>query len=104
MESVIKRHWNLAILSVVLFVQLMALAYQVKRPGPQGSARLIRVWAVSMITPFEKGVVHSADWTSGLWHNYIDLHNVRRENESLRQEIQHLRLQEVRLNEDANQA
>ena len=104
MESVIKRHWNLAILVVVLFVQLMALAYQVKRPAQQGSPRLIRVWAVSAITPFEKAVVHSADWVSDIWHNYIDLHNVRRDNEALRNEIQRLRLQEVRLSEDANQA
>jgi rod shape-determining protein MreC len=104
MENVIKRHWNLAILAMVLFAQLMALAYQVRRPAQQGSTRLIRVWAVSMITPFEKAVVHSADWASGVWRNYIDLHDVRHQNEALREEIQHLRLQEVRLTEDANQA
>lgn len=104
MESVIKRHWNLAILAIVLFVQLMALAYQVKKPAQPGSPRLIRVWAVSIITPFEKAVVHSADWVAGLWHNYIDLHDVRRENAELKDEIQTLRLQEVRITEDANQA
>ena len=104
MDNVIKRNSNLAILAIVLFVQLMALAYQVKRPSQQGSTRLIRLWAVSLITPFEKAVVHSADWASNTWHGYIDLHNVRHENEQLKDEIQQLRLAQVRLSEDANQA
>jgi rod shape-determining protein MreC len=104
MDNVIKRNSNLAILAIVLFVQLMALAYQVRRPAQQGSMRLIRLWAVSVITPFEKASVHSAGWISQVWHNYIDLHDVRRQNEALQQEIQRLRLQEVRLNEDASQA
>jgi rod shape-determining protein MreC len=104
MENIIKRHWNLSILAAVLFVQLLGLAYQVKTPVERGSTRLIRVWAVSMITPLEKGFVHSVDWVASGWHNYIYLRTVRKQNEQLRDEIQKLQLQQVRLVEDASQA
>lgn len=104
MENVLKRHWNIFILTGVLFVQLMALAFQVKRPTEHGPIRLARLWAVSAITPFEKVFVHSVDGTANVWHNYIYLRNVRKQNEQLRDEIQKLRLEQVRLTEDANQA
>ena len=89
MENIIKRHWNLSILAAVLFVQLIGLAYQVKTPVERGSTRLIRVWAVSMITPFEKGFVHSVDWVANGWHNYLYLRNVRKQNEQLRARRDH---------------
>ena len=104
MENVLKRHGNITIFTAVLFVQLLALAYQVKRPTERGPVRVIRVWAVSAITPFEKAFVHSVDWTTSTFHNYVYLRNVRRQNEQLRDEIQRLRLEQVRLAEDANQA
>ena len=104
MENIIKRHWNLTILVLVLFAQLMALAYQVRRPDQQGSTRLIRLWTVSLITPFEKAFVHSVDWFGDTWRDYVYLRNVRRQNDDLRAEIQRLRLEHVRLVEDANQA
>ncbi len=104
MENVLKRHGNITILTVVLFVQLLALAYQVKRPTERGPIRLIRWWAISAVTPFEKAFVDSVDWTSNTWHNYVYLRNVRRQNDELRSQIEQLRLQQVRLTEDANQA
>ena len=103
MENVLKRHWNIFILTGVLFVQLMGLAYQVKRTSETGPVRVLRVWAVSAITPFEKVFVHSVDGTANVWHNYLYLRNVRKQNEQLRDQIQKLRLEQVRLTEDANQ-
>ena len=104
MENIIKRHGTMTILVTMLFVQLAALAYQVRRPTEHGPVRLIRLWAVSAVTPFEKGFVHSVDWIGDTWHNYAYLRNVRRDNEQLRGEIQRLRLEQVRLTQDANQA
>ena len=104
MENVLKRHGNITILTAVLFVQLLGLAYQVKRTTERGPIRVIRVWAISAVTPFEKAFVHSVDWTSNTFHNYVYLRNVRKQNEQLRDEIQRLRLEQVRLTEDANQA
>ena len=104
MESIFTRHRNYIVLGVVLCAQLFGLAYQVKRPTPHGSTRLVRVWTVSAVTPFEKAFVHSGTWFSEVWQNYVYLRNVRRQNEQLRDEIQKLRLEQVRLTEDANQA
>ncbi len=104
MENVLKRHWNIFILTGVMFIQLMALAYQVKRTTERGSIRVIRVWAVSAITPFEKVFVHSVDGVENFWHNYVYLRSVRKQNDQLRDEIQKLRLEQVRLTQDANQA
>lgn len=106
MESFLGRYRNLTILVGVLFLQLLGLAVQVKRAGagdPENT-RLIRIWAVDAITPFERGLVWvQASWAD-LWHNYFYLRGVRAENRELKQEIQQMRLEQVRLNEDAEQA
>ncbi len=104
MENIISRHRNLTILAVVLFAQIIGLAVQVKKRTDQGSARLIRVWAVSAITPFEKAVVHTSSWAANTWHNYLYLRNVSAQNEKLRQELERIRLEQVRMAEDASQA
>ena len=41
---------------------------------------------------------------SNLWHEYIYLRGVRQENRDLKDEIEQLRLEQVRLSEDAEQA
>jgi rod shape-determining protein MreC len=106
MENVLKRHVNLVALVVVLLAQVIGLAYQIKvRHGnSDDSVRLIRVWTVGVIAPMEKAVVHTADFFSDIWHNYFYLRSVRLENERLTDENTHLRLEEIRLAEDAAQA
>jgi rod shape-determining protein MreC len=106
MESVLGRYRNLVILVGVLFLQVLGLATQVKRGGgndPQ-STRLIRIWAVGAITPFERALVWGEDSVSGLWHNYFYLRGVRAENRQLKDQIEQMRLEQVRLSEDAAQA
>ncbi len=69
MDSVINRHRNVAnvvVLVFVLFVQVVGLAVQVKRPSDSGGTRLIRVWAVTLVTPLSKGVVHAEESISGV--------------------------------------
>src|SRR5512142_1518666 len=104
MENIIYRHRNLTVLVVVLFAQVLGLAVQVHKTTSRGSDRLIRIWAVSAITPFEKAVVHTTTWALETWHNYFYLRSVRRQNQELREEIQRLRLEQVRMAEDAGQA
>src|SRR5215510_8255305 len=104
MESVLGRYKNLIVLVAVLFAQVLGLAVQVKRTTDTESYRLIRVWAVSAITPFEKVLVWIQTSTGNLWHNYFYLRGVRAENRELKQQIEQLRLEQVRLNEDAMQA
>ena len=104
METVLGRYRNLTILVGVLFLQVLGLAVQVKRSSDVASTRLIRIWAVGTITPFERGLVWMQNGTSNLWHNYFFLRGVRAENRGLKEQIEQMRLDQVRLNEDANQA
>ena len=104
MESVLGRYRNLTILVGVLFLQVLGLAVQVKRSADAQHTRLIRIWAVDAITPVERVIVRVQNGANGLWHNYFYLRGVRAENRELKQQIEEMRLQQVRLNEDAAQA
>ena len=107
MENVIGRFrntFNLIVLAAVLVVQLIGLAVQVKRPADGGGTRLIRVWAISIVTPITRSIIHTEDWFSSGWHNYVWLRGVRKENEDLKDQIAQMRMQQIRLVEDANQA
>ena len=70
MDTLLGRYKNLIVLAVILFAQILALAMQVRRPSQQGETRLIRLWAVSAVTPLEKAVVHTQKWVHDLWQNY----------------------------------
>ena len=99
------RYRNVTILVAILFVQVLGLAVQVKRrSGADESTRIIRLWTVSAITPFEKVIVWCQDGMGNLWSNYVYLRGVRQENRDLKFEIERLRLEEVRLSDDAQQA
>ena len=104
MESVLSRYKNLIVLVGILFAQVLGLAVQVKRSSDTESTRLIRIWAVSAVTPFERAFNGVQNGTWNLWHNYFYLRGVRAENRVLKQEIQQLRLEQVRESEDAEQA
>ena len=91
MESVLGRYKNLIVLACVLVAQVLGLAVQVKRTTDTESSRLIRIWAVNTVTPFEK-VLHWVHSGSGnLWHNYFYLRGVRAENRELKAEIERAR-------------
>lgn len=105
MESILGRYRNLIILAAVLCVQLLGLAVQVRRGTSEGrDTRLIRIWAVDAITPFERAFVWAESGVGNLWHNYFYLRGVRAENRQLKAEIEDMRLRDVRLMQDAAQA
>ncbi|MGA9528319.1 MAG: rod shape-determining protein MreC [Terriglobales bacterium] len=102
--DILGRYRNLVVLVGVLFAQVLGLAVQVKRATASEPTRLIRVWAVGAVTPFEE-VLHWLQTSTGdVWHNYLYLRGVRAENRELKQEIQQLRLGQVRMSQDADQA
>jgi rod shape-determining protein MreC len=103
-ENLLTRHRNVTILVVVLFAEVVGLAVQVKRTADTDSSRLIRVWTVTTISPFEKAFVAVQESISDTWHNYFYLRGLRSQNRKLQEEIEQLRLQQVRLAEDAGQA
>jgi rod shape-determining protein MreC len=104
MENLISRYRNVTILVAVLFVQVLGLAVQVRRSTQDESTRLIRVWAVDAVTPLEKGIVWFQSSVSNLWRNYFYLRGVRQENRDLKLQIERLRIEQARLNQDAEQA
>jgi rod shape-determining protein MreC len=109
MENFFTRYKNETVLVVILFVQLIALATQVRVPtgtaaaASGGSTRLIRVWAAGIVSPVQRMYVHGGLGFRGLWHDYIDLRGVRKENAKLQQELEQARLEQTRVREDAEQ-
>jgi len=104
MDTILGRFRNLIVLAAILFAQIVGLAVQVKSPSGQGDTRLIRVWAVTAITPLEKAVIGTQNFVRNAWTNYVYLRGVRRENRELRAELDRMKLDQVRLQEDANMA
>ena len=104
MESFFTRHKNATILAVVLVAQILGLATQIRRPTESGPVRLIRQWAVALVTPFERGFVYSEQWVRHAWRDYFYLRGVRHENAELRERIEHMRLEQIRMEQDAAQA
>src|SRR5271163_1185060 len=102
--DVLGRYRNLIVLVGVLFAQVLGLAVQVRRTTDNEPTRLIRVWAVGMVTPLEKALVWTQTSTGNLWRNYFYLRGVRAENRSLKAQIEQMRLEQVRMSQDADQA
>jgi rod shape-determining protein MreC len=106
MENLMGRYRNVSILAAAIFLQIVGLAVQVKVKGQTDneSSSLIRVWAVTAVTPLEKGIVRLQAGGHRIWSNYLYLRGVRQENRALQQRIQELQLDQVRLRQDAEQA
>lgn len=94
MRAFVERHRHLSLLVAVLLAQLFFLAYQIKGAN---DVRLIRLWAVAVIAPVEKGVYAVASTASSLFENYIALYGARQESQRLRAELDlaRLRLREL---------
>ena len=103
MENFFSRYRNATLLVLVLFAQVLGLAVQVKRPDTSGT-RLIRFWVVNAVTPIEKALVKTSQSVRGVWGNYFYLRGVRHENRDLKAQVERLRIEQVRLSEDAAQA
>lgn len=107
MESFLSRYKNILVLVGVLVAQIVGLAAQIRRPDPHGpdgsSVRLIRSWAVGLISPPERALRGMGRGFRGLWSNYLDLRNVRRQNDDLKAQVGRLQLEEAALLEDAQQ-
>jgi rod shape-determining protein MreC len=94
MPAVPMRHRSLTLLGVVLLAQVLALAVQI-RTNTHG--RLIRVWVVEVVSPFER----AGNWTitkvRGVWNGYFALIHVQRDNQDLHVEVDRLRLRNAEL-------
>jgi rod shape-determining protein MreC len=92
MEALLSRYRNLTVLLVVVIAQLLYLAYQVRSNRDE---RLIRVWAVSAVTPMA-GVVEAVRRnTIGFLEDYFILLDVREQNRKLKAENDRLRMENI---------
>ncbi len=89
MVAIPSRHKSLSLLAAVLLAQLLLLAVQIKRDS---HGRLIRVWAITAVSPFERSGAWGFDKVRGVWRHYFALQATSRENEALRVENDALKL------------
>jgi rod shape-determining protein MreC len=103
----LSRYKNILFLVAVLVVQIIGLAAQVRRPSANGGdapgVRLLRYWAIGLVSPPEKVVHGSGHGLRSLWANYLDLRHVRVQNQQLREQVSRLQLEQATLLEDARQ-
>ncbi len=90
MEVLLSRFRNLMVLAIVIALQLLLLAYQVKTGS---DVPLIRVWAVTAITPAARGVEMARSGTTGFFSDYFFLLDVRDENHKLKAELDRTKLE-----------
>jgi len=101
MVGIPSRHKSLFLLAGVIVLQVLLLAVQIHRDS-QG--RLIRVWTVGAVTPFERAGATGIGGIRGAWRHYFALQNTSRENERLRHENDTLKLQLNQLQSRAAEA
>src|ERR1700674_1048731 len=94
MLAIPSRHRSLTLLAVVLGLQLLLLAAQIKR---EQQVRLIRVWAIECVTPLGRAAAWISDGVYGAWSGYVALWHMRKENVELRAERDLLKMRNAAL-------
>jgi rod shape-determining protein MreC len=100
-DSLINRYRNITVLLVVLMAQLLLLAYQVKSDQ---DVRLIRVWAVSAVTPVARVIESVRSTVVGFFGNYFSLRDIRGEHRKLQEELGKLKLENQHLRAELSTA
>src|ERR1700728_3499887 len=101
MIDTFSRHRPLALLATVVLAQVLLLAFQIKR---ENNVRLIRYWAVELMTPLERAGTWTFSHVGGIWSGYVGLRNTRAENERLRNDVNTLRLRNRELESESAEA
>jgi rod shape-determining protein MreC len=101
MVGIPSRHRSLFLLGGVVLLQVLLLAVQIKRDS-QG--RLIRVWTVGAVSPFERAGAHGISHIRDTWNHYFALQNTWRDNQELKRENGALKLQITQLQSKAGEA
>ncbi|MGA2434244.1 MAG: rod shape-determining protein MreC [Bryobacteraceae bacterium] len=90
--DLLSRYRNLTVLLLVIFAQLILLAYQVKSKDKDKDVPLVRVWAVTAVTPLANLIETIRSHTVDLADNYIFLRDVREQNQRIKDEIARLKI------------
>jgi rod shape-determining protein MreC len=98
MQAFIARHRPFFILAAVLVAQLLLLSFQITR---NHDVRLIRVWAVALIDPFQRSLRGITDVSADAWRTYRNLLRAQQENQELRTQLVSEQSQIQQLSEQA---
>src|ERR1700687_4230033 len=101
MAGIPSRHKSLVLLAGVILLQVVLLAVQIKRDS-QG--RLLRVWTVGAMSPFQRAGAKGIGNIRGTWSHYFALQNTSRENERLLRENDGPKLRMNQLQSKATEA
>ncbi|HXJ38623.1 MAG TPA: rod shape-determining protein MreC, partial [Bryobacteraceae bacterium] len=90
MESLYYRYRNITVLLVSIIGQLILLAWQIKS---ENDVPLVRVWAITAITPVASLIENARNGTTGFFGSYFALRDAREQSRRLRTETDKLRIE-----------
>jgi rod shape-determining protein MreC len=94
MIAIPSRHKSLTLLAGVVVAQVLLLAVQIKR---ERQVRLIRVWAVELISPLQRIGSWTINGVEHGWGGYIGLRSAQKENDAMRSELDRLKVRNAEL-------
>jgi rod shape-determining protein MreC len=94
MIAIPSRHKSLTLLASVVVVQVLLLAAQIKR---EQQVRLIRVWAVELVSPLQRIAAWSINGAAHGWGGYVGLRTAQKENDAMRAELDRLKIRNAEL-------
>jgi rod shape-determining protein MreC len=101
MESIFYRYRNIIVLLIVIFAQLILLAWQVRNDT---DVPMVRVWAVSAVAPVASTIEGLRNGTMGFFSNYFELRNAREQSRRLKTEVDGLRVENQLLKNELGSA
>ena len=101
MESIFYRYRNIIVLLIVIFAQLILLAWQVKNDR---DVPMVRVWAVSAVAPVASTIEGLRNGTTGFFSNYFELRNARQQSRQLRTDVERLKVENQLLKNELGSA
>jgi rod shape-determining protein MreC len=101
MESIFYRYRNIIVLLIVIFAQLILLAWQVRNDS---DVPMVRVWAVSAVAPVASTIEGLRNGTMGFFSNYFELRNAREQSRRLKTEVDRLRVENQLLKNELGSA
>lgn len=90
MESLLHRYRNISVLFVAIIAQIAAIAWQVRQDN---DVSLLRIWAVSAVTPAATAIENLRSGTFGVVSDFFSSHGAVAENRTLRAERDRMRLE-----------
>ena len=101
MDSILYRYRNITVLLVAILAQIILLAWQVRNDS---DVPLVRVWAVTAVTPVASGIETARNTTTGFFSSYFALKNAREQSRQLKTEVDKLRIENQLLRNDLDSA